>query len=327
MMNATSECPSATIASAISAATSASVRPGTRNSGTRACTRSIAAPALRSASISAASLIIRSRRSTSVASTGTTPSTSASGSRCSAGIESVTGDGERVAPPARRPPPGTGRRRPPSPAPRYRVRWPRTPSARPVPSAAPRSVGSPVRGQHQRGQPFEGLRARADQVAQVVAGRDDQPGQARVGCGRRCGAESLRVHVGAETARCHGTQANRGPNSWRPRSGCRPDRGSSATSSARARRVLVTGPSVIVTPHDRRCAPTSSGLVVGDEAEIERSGRVDRARSSSSAHRVGRTLIFWFPNTQRHPARRRRPRAACRAPARTSRWWRRRRGS
>ena len=93
MMNATSECPSATIASAISAATSASVRPGTRNSGTRACTRSIAAPALRSASISAASLIIRSRRSTSVASTGTTPSTSASGSRCSAGIESVTAVG------------------------------------------------------------------------------------------------------------------------------------------------------------------------------------------------------------------------------------------
>jgi hypothetical protein len=52
--------------------------------------RDIAAPALRSASISAASLIIRSRRSTSVASTGTTPKTSASGSRCNAGIESVT---------------------------------------------------------------------------------------------------------------------------------------------------------------------------------------------------------------------------------------------
>ncbi len=46
-----------------------------RNSGTRACTRSIAEPALRSASISHSSLTIRSVRSTSVASTGSTPST------------------------------------------------------------------------------------------------------------------------------------------------------------------------------------------------------------------------------------------------------------
>ena len=90
MMNATSECPSATIASAMSAATSASVRPGRRNSGTRACTRSMAAPALRSASTSHSSLTIRNSRSTSVASTGSTPSTSASGKRCSAGMESVT---------------------------------------------------------------------------------------------------------------------------------------------------------------------------------------------------------------------------------------------
>ena len=66
-------------------------------------------------------------------------------------------------------------------------------------------------GQHQRGQPLEGLGARADQVAQVVSGRDDQPGQPGVGCGRRGGPESLRIHVGAESARCHGTQANPGP--------------------------------------------------------------------------------------------------------------------
>ena len=90
MTNATSECPSATIASAMSAATSASVRPGIKNSGTRACTRSMAAPALRSASISAGSLTIRSPRIMSVASTGSTPSTPASGNRCSAGMESVT---------------------------------------------------------------------------------------------------------------------------------------------------------------------------------------------------------------------------------------------
>ena len=50
----------------------------------------MAAPALRSASISHSSLIIRSLRSTSVASTGNTPSTPANGNRCSAGMESVT---------------------------------------------------------------------------------------------------------------------------------------------------------------------------------------------------------------------------------------------
>ncbi len=75
---------------------------GIRNSGTRACTRSMAAPALRSASISPCSLTIRSPRSTSVASTGSTPSTSASGSRCSAGMESVTADRRRERRPARR---------------------------------------------------------------------------------------------------------------------------------------------------------------------------------------------------------------------------------
>ncbi|SHT34758.1 Uncharacterised protein [Mycobacteroides abscessus subsp. abscessus] len=90
MMKATSECPSATIASAISAATCASVRPGISNSGTRACTRSMAAPALRSASISEASLTMRNRRSTPVAKTGTVPTSCASGNRCSAGIDSVT---------------------------------------------------------------------------------------------------------------------------------------------------------------------------------------------------------------------------------------------
>ena len=199
MMNATSECPSATMASAISAATSASVRPGTRNSGTRACTRSIAAPALRSASISAASLIIRSRRNTSVASTGTTPSTSASGSRCSAGIESVTASSRRA-----------GRRQ------RLGHQPVRVLAVHPVPHRQaefgdrgflqrrqfqPRHHHRRLAGggQHQRGQPFEGLGPRTDQVAQVVARGDDQAGQARVGGRRGGGPQSPGVHVGAES--------------------------------------------------------------------------------------------------------------------------------
>ena len=55
------------------------------------------------------------------------------------------------------------------------------------------------RRQHQRGQPLEGLRARADEVAQVVARRDDQPGQSGFGGGARGRPEPLRVHVGAES--------------------------------------------------------------------------------------------------------------------------------
>ena len=181
MMNATAECPSATIASAISAATSSSVLPGTRNSGTRACTRSIAAPALRRASISAASLIIRSRRSTSVASTGTTPSTSASGSRCSAGIESVT-----------------ARRRPGRTTERVGHHPVRVVTVHPVPHGQtefghrgffqrgqfqPRHHDGRLTAgrQYQRGKPFEGLGPRANKVAQVVAGRNDQAGQTRIG--------------------------------------------------------------------------------------------------------------------------------------------------
>ena len=71
---------------------------GTRNSGTLACTRSMAAPALRSASTSAACLTIRSPRNTSVANTGNSPRTSASGNRCSAGMESVTAVGTGAPP-------------------------------------------------------------------------------------------------------------------------------------------------------------------------------------------------------------------------------------
>ena len=67
--NSASAWPSATIAAAMSAATSASVRPARSHSPTRACTRSIAAPASRSAAISLASLRIRSSRSTGPAST------------------------------------------------------------------------------------------------------------------------------------------------------------------------------------------------------------------------------------------------------------------
>lgn len=50
----------------------------------------MAAPAFRKASTSHSSLTIRRPRNTSVASTGSTPSTPAIGSRCSAGMESVT---------------------------------------------------------------------------------------------------------------------------------------------------------------------------------------------------------------------------------------------
>ena len=64
-----------------------------------ACTRSIAAPALRSASISAASLIIRSRRSTSVANTGTTPKHV--GQRQQVQRRHRIGDGGRGGPPPR----------------------------------------------------------------------------------------------------------------------------------------------------------------------------------------------------------------------------------
>ena len=216
MMNATSECPSATMASAMSAATSASVRPGTRNSGTRACTRSMAAPALRSASISAASLIIRSSRSTSVASTGSTPSTSASGSRCSAGIASVTA----VAAGA-----------PPNAATHQLVR---VVAVDPVPHRQTqfRDGGLLERGQlqprhhhrrltgrrqHQRGEPLEGLRARTDQVAQVVARGDHQPGQSRLGgrggarppaggrtLRRRSGRDSMAARLIVRTSRLAG---------------------------------------------------------------------------------------------------------------------------
>ena len=247
MMNATSECPSATMACAMSAATSASVRPGTRNSGTRACTRSIAAPALRSASISAASLIIRSRRSTSVASTGTTPSTSASGRRCSAGMASVTCDACQ---------------RPACATERVGHQPVRIVAVDPVPHRQrqfghrrllqrrqfhPRHHHGRLAGggQHQRGQPLEGLRTRADQVAQVVARGDDQARQAGIGRCRGGRPQALRVYVGVESAELLMAMISRlirSPDSWRPRSGCRRDPGSSATSSGPARRSSRRGP-------------------------------------------------------------------------------------
>ena len=57
--------PCATISPAMSAATSCSVRPGRSQPGTRSCTRSMAAPASRSAAISAG--LLRSRRPRSAA--------------------------------------------------------------------------------------------------------------------------------------------------------------------------------------------------------------------------------------------------------------------
>lgn len=56
----------------------------------RACTRSMAAPARRSASISASPLIIRNSRRTGVADAGRPLTDWASGIRCRAGIASAT---------------------------------------------------------------------------------------------------------------------------------------------------------------------------------------------------------------------------------------------
>lgn len=82
--------PSSSMAAVMSAPTSASVRPALSHSPMRACTRSIAAPALRSASISAASLRIRSSRTTGPASVcSASPSAARSDSTCSAGAKSL----------------------------------------------------------------------------------------------------------------------------------------------------------------------------------------------------------------------------------------------
>jgi hypothetical protein len=63
MTKSTVACPSARMASVITEPTSRSVIPARSQPGTRACTRSIAAPASRSASTSAAVFLIRSGRS------------------------------------------------------------------------------------------------------------------------------------------------------------------------------------------------------------------------------------------------------------------------
>ena len=101
-------------------------------------------------------------------------------------------------------------------------------------------VGSPAPPRnHQRREPLEGLRPRPEQIAQVVSGRDDQTRKACGGRGIRGGLQPVRVHVGAESARLvgfvHVQEANPAADSWRPRPGCRRGRGSSATSSAPAR--------------------------------------------------------------------------------------------
>lgn len=69
--------PDATIASAMSLATSRSVRPGRSHSPIERCTRSIAAPARRSASTSAGLLRIRSTERTSPASPACAPGSAA----------------------------------------------------------------------------------------------------------------------------------------------------------------------------------------------------------------------------------------------------------
>ena len=61
-------CPSARMASAITEPTSRSVSPGRSQPGTRACTRSMASPASRSAATSAGVFLIRSGRSAPLAS-------------------------------------------------------------------------------------------------------------------------------------------------------------------------------------------------------------------------------------------------------------------
>ena len=210
MMNATSECPSATMASAISAATSASVRPGTRNSGTRACTRSIAAPALRSASISAR--VLDHPQSPQHVGGQHRDHAQHVGQRQQVQRRHRIGDrggGRRTAqrlghqpvrviavdPVAHRQTEfghrGLLQRR---------QLQPRHHDGRGLPSGG---------GQHQRGQPFERLRARADQVAQVVSRRDDQAGQAGIRRGRRGCTQSPGVDLGAESAGVHSSRGYR----------------------------------------------------------------------------------------------------------------------
>ena len=73
MVKSTPTWPSSRIAAAMSAPTSASVRPTRSQSAMRACTRSMAAPASASSSISAADLTMRSRSTTGLASSRVEP--------------------------------------------------------------------------------------------------------------------------------------------------------------------------------------------------------------------------------------------------------------
>ena len=59
--------------------------------------------------------------------------------------------------------------------------------------------------QHQRGQALECLRARADQITQVVSRRDHQPGQAGLRRGGGCGRHPTAVDVCVEAVRTHAT--------------------------------------------------------------------------------------------------------------------------
>ena len=197
MMNATSECPSATMASAMSAATSASVRPGTRNSGTRACTRSIAAPGL-AQRVDLGGVLDHPQRAQHVGGQHRHHAEHV-GQRQQVQRGHRVGDrgGDRRAAERVGHQLGTGRRRPPSPAPPEPSSVTADSFSEASSSRGTTMVGSPDGGQHQRGQPFERLRARPDQVAQVVAGRDDQPGQPGVGgaaaaaARRRCAYTSV----------------------------------------------------------------------------------------------------------------------------------------
>ena len=75
--------------------------------------------------------------------------------------------------------------------------------------------------QHQRRQPFEGLRTRSDQIPQVVTGCDDQPGKSCIRGGSRCGLKPVGIHIGAEAADGHGTEANRTQDHGAARRGAR----------------------------------------------------------------------------------------------------------
>ena len=206
--------------------------------------------------------------------------------------------GDRCRRRAHRRPARTDRRRRPNPA-------PRRPSSVTADSLQRRQLHPrhhdrrlAGRGQHQRGQPFEGLRARADQIAQVVPGRDDQtrPGRRRRGRGRaarrRCAYTSVlnraccpcasrligapiagdldQVAVGiAAVVRRHRAE--------RARLGDR-------ALGDRPRRMTAGAP--------RRRRGSASAM----KHRSSDARRVDRAAVTQFGAPVGRTLIFWSPN-------------------------------